>query len=162
MPCKSPRFVVSPLTAPVEHDRRRCTGRNTIISAVNKFLDGMLLSISLSTKSSCLQISRYCFLAAFQVYATLSPSYSRERPAIFADRPHEGTRMCTCIYIHMCACAHLRSITIFQRLLRAPVDRRLFYRVPLHSPRFDRGFINFLPNQTSDENRFVYTPRAKE
>lgn len=49
MPCKSLRFVVSPLTVPVEHDRRRCIGRNTIISAVNKFLHG----VSLSTKSSC-------------------------------------------------------------------------------------------------------------
>lgn len=49
MPCKSLRFVVSPLTGPVEHDRRRCIGRNTIINAVNKFLHG----VSLSTKSSC-------------------------------------------------------------------------------------------------------------
>ncbi|KAL0125626.1 hypothetical protein PUN28_004608 [Cardiocondyla obscurior] len=54
----------------VEHDRRRCTGRNTIISAVNKFLNGTLLSLSCPTKSSCLQISKYCFLATFQVYAT--------------------------------------------------------------------------------------------
>jgi len=61
-----------------------------------------------------------------------------------------------CVCVRACVCVSLlRSITIFQRLLRAPVlDRRLFYRVPFHSPRFDRGFINFLPNQTSDEDRF--------
>jgi len=59
MPCKSLRFVVSPLTAPLVHDRRRCSGcRNTIISAVNKFLPWRVslarsLFLSRETGSGC-------------------------------------------------------------------------------------------------------------
>lgn len=107
MPCKSPRFVVSPLTAPVEHDRRRCTGRNTITNAVNKFLDDMLLSLSLppSLPSPCLSrqnraVYRFPGIASWRRSKSTSryPRVSRESrtllPTIF-DRMRRKS-MCVC------------------------------------------------------------------
>lgn len=146
MPCKSPRFVVSPLTAPVEHDRRRCTGRNTIISAVNKFLDGTLLSISLLS----LTLDEIELSTDFQVLLpgrvpSYPPSYPRERrtpsPAILADRTARAReRERKREREGVCMCARFSDrLQFFSAGFGAPVDRRLFYRVPLHSSEIRSG-----------------------
>lgn len=112
MPCKSLRFVVSPLTAPVEHDRRRCTGRNTIISAVNKFL-GLLSRRNRVVR----QISRYCFLAVFQIL-TASSNFPREKdlllPVIFVDQSREKA----IVYIPPIDCNFLAPVARDWRFFR--------------------------------------------
>lgn len=151
MPCKSLRFVVSPLTVPVEHDRRRCIGRNTIISAVNKFLHG----VSLSTKSSC--------PTDFQL--SLPGRVPNSRRDILESSRQEDTitgdlRRSTVAKKRVYVCTFFWSITIFQR--RLPVDWRLLYLSCLfYSPRFDQGFINFLLNRILNKNHSDYFAREK-
>lgn len=158
MPCKSLRFVVSPLTVPVEHDRRRCTGRNTIISAVNKFLHDISISLSLplSTKSSC----------PTDFHLSLPGRVPNPRRDILessrAGRHHYRSdprsspideKKWECVYVllidHDFSVAH-------------PIDWRLLYLSCLfYPPRFDQRFINFLLDRILNKDRPDYFAREK-
>lgn len=151
MPCKSLRFVVSPLTVPVEHDRRRCIGRNTIISAVNKFLHG----VSLSMKSSCPTDFQLSLSGRVPNPRRDILESSRQEDTITGDlrRSIAAKKTSMCVYV-----------LLIDYNFSAPTTRRLTTSLPFlpfYSSRFDQRFINFLLNRILNKNRFDYSAREK-
>lgn len=152
MPCKSLRFVVSPLTVPVEHDRRRCIGRNTIISAVNKFLHG----VSLSTKSSCPTDFQLSLPGRVPNPCRDILESPRQEDTITGDlcRSIAAKKRCMRVYV-----------LLIDYNFSAPTIRSSTTSLPFlpffYSPRFDQGFINFVLNRILNKNRFDYSAREK-
>lgn len=126
MPCKSLRFLVSPLTVPVEHDRRRCTGRNTIISAVNKFLRRALDEIELS--------DRFPGIASWR-RSKSSPRYIFKslREAVTGDFPRSTARESEC------ARARARAFVCAYVCARSS-DRSQFFAVA--AAQFEADYIS--------------------